>query len=258
MATTTPNYGWTVPTSTDLVKDGATAIETLGDSVDATVKALNPETTLGDIAYRSSTANTNTRLGIGSTGQILTVSGGVPTWASPAAGGTKNFSLLNAGGTTLSGTTTTTISGISNQDVIFVYLSGPSPTTTAYNVSIRVNGLSTNIYDSRGPYISAGTGYSQNNFGVRANSAENRMVIGEWSGSATSRMDGWFRITGAATSGVKIVDYQTGATAGGDSGQDLVWGGGVINTTATISSISIIQDDGVTFDAGTVFVYGSA
>jgi hypothetical protein len=37
MATTTPNYGWVVPTSTDLVKDGATAIETLGDSVDSTV-----------------------------------------------------------------------------------------------------------------------------------------------------------------------------------------------------------------------------
>ena len=37
MATTTPNYGWDVPTSTDYVKDGATAIETLGDSVDSTL-----------------------------------------------------------------------------------------------------------------------------------------------------------------------------------------------------------------------------
>jgi hypothetical protein len=37
MATTTPNYGWSVPTSTDYVKDGASAIETLGDSVDSTL-----------------------------------------------------------------------------------------------------------------------------------------------------------------------------------------------------------------------------
>jgi hypothetical protein len=37
MATTTPNYGWAVPTSTDLVKDGATAIETLGDAIDASM-----------------------------------------------------------------------------------------------------------------------------------------------------------------------------------------------------------------------------
>jgi hypothetical protein len=37
MATTTPNYGWDVPTSTDYVKDGAVAIETLGDDIDATL-----------------------------------------------------------------------------------------------------------------------------------------------------------------------------------------------------------------------------
>lgn len=37
MATTTPNYGWSVPTSSDLVKNGATDIETLGDSVDASL-----------------------------------------------------------------------------------------------------------------------------------------------------------------------------------------------------------------------------
>jgi hypothetical protein len=79
MATTT-NYGWDTPDDTDLVKDGAAAIRTLGNSADTTVKNLNPETTLGDIAYRSATANTNTRLPIGSNGQILAVSGGVPAW----------------------------------------------------------------------------------------------------------------------------------------------------------------------------------
>lgn len=80
MATTT-NYSWTTPDDTDLVKDGASAIRTLGTAIDTTTKALNPSTTLGDIEYRSSTADTNTRLGIGTTGQVLTVSGGVPVWA---------------------------------------------------------------------------------------------------------------------------------------------------------------------------------
>ena len=37
MATTTPNYGWSVPTSSDYVAQGAVAIETLGDSVDSTL-----------------------------------------------------------------------------------------------------------------------------------------------------------------------------------------------------------------------------
>ena len=86
MATTT-NYSWTTPDDTALVKDGAAAIRTLGSSIDTTTKALNPSTTLGDIEYRSSSANTNTRLGIGATGQVLTVSGGVPSWATPSGGG---------------------------------------------------------------------------------------------------------------------------------------------------------------------------
>jgi len=79
MANTT-NYNWETPDDTDLVKDGAAAIRTLGNSIDTTTKALNPETTLGDIAYRSATSNTNTRLPIGTSGQILAVSGGVPAW----------------------------------------------------------------------------------------------------------------------------------------------------------------------------------
>ena len=40
MATTTPNFGWPVPTSTDLVKDGATAIEALGDGIDTSMVDL--------------------------------------------------------------------------------------------------------------------------------------------------------------------------------------------------------------------------
>ena len=105
MATTT-NYGWTTPDDTALVKDGAAAIRTLGSSVDTTTKNLNPSTTLGDIEYRSSTANTNTRLGIGSTGNVLTVAGGVPTWAAPAGGGGKVLQVVQ--GTTSTATTIAT------------------------------------------------------------------------------------------------------------------------------------------------------
>ena len=53
MATTTPNFGWPVPTSTDLVKDGATAIETLGDSIDASLVDLKGGTT-GQVLSKAS------------------------------------------------------------------------------------------------------------------------------------------------------------------------------------------------------------
>jgi hypothetical protein len=56
MATVTPNFNWPVPTSTDLVKDGATAIEALGDSIDASLVDLKGGTT-GQVL--SKTTNTD-------------------------------------------------------------------------------------------------------------------------------------------------------------------------------------------------------
>jgi hypothetical protein len=53
MATVTPNFNWPVPTSTDLVKDGATAIEALGDSIDASFVDLKGGTT-GQVLSKAS------------------------------------------------------------------------------------------------------------------------------------------------------------------------------------------------------------
>lgn len=56
MATVTPNFNWPVPTSTDLVKDGATAIEALGDSIDASLVDLKGGTT-GQVLSKASNAD---------------------------------------------------------------------------------------------------------------------------------------------------------------------------------------------------------
>ena len=83
MANPTTNYGWPMPTSTDLVTDLPADFALFGQPVDTSLKALNPETTLGDISFRSSTSNTNTRLAIGTSSQVLGVVSGVPAWIDP-------------------------------------------------------------------------------------------------------------------------------------------------------------------------------
>jgi hypothetical protein len=130
MANTT-NYNWETPDDTDLVKDGALAIRTFGSSVDTTTKALNPSTTLGDIEYRSATANTNTRLPIGTTGQVLTVASGVPSWAS-AAGGGKVLQVVQA--------TTATDTTIASTTFTDTTLTGTiTPTLSTSKILVLVN-----------------------------------------------------------------------------------------------------------------------
>ncbi|NBV43051.1 hypothetical protein EBR96_09840, partial [bacterium] len=53
---TTSNFGWTTPADTDLVKDGALAIRTLGNGIDTSMAELKGGTT-GQIL--SKTSNTD-------------------------------------------------------------------------------------------------------------------------------------------------------------------------------------------------------
>jgi len=107
MANPTTNYGFVLPTSSDLVTDLPADFDVALQGVDTRLKALQPGTTQGDLAYSSATANTNTRLSIGSTGDVLTVAGGVPTWAAPAGGG-KVLQVVQAEYSTATAITSTT------------------------------------------------------------------------------------------------------------------------------------------------------
>lgn len=82
---------------------------------------VNPMTTAGDLLYENATPAPD-RLPIGTTGQILTVAGGLPTWADPASGGTvTSVSVVSANG--LAGTVAT------------------STTTPAITLSTTVTGI---------------------------------------------------------------------------------------------------------------------
>jgi hypothetical protein len=75
-------------TSTSALTTGTLPIASGGTgqtTATAAFDALNPMTTIGDMIYEG-TGPTATRLPIGSTGQVLTVAGGIPSWAAASSG----------------------------------------------------------------------------------------------------------------------------------------------------------------------------
>lgn len=203
MATTT-NYGWTTPDDTALVKDGASAIRSLGTSIDTTTKALNPSTTLGDIEYRSSTANTNTRLPIGSNGQVLTVSSGLPTWATPTSGGMTSLASGSISGTL-------NLTSISQSYIELVLYITDFTRTTANNLLLRLNNDSgANYFAVKPAQVGANAGQVDTNNAstsvdliandYNANSVDNHAVL---------------RIPNYTASAFKLVEFSSFVTLNG-------------------------------------------
>jgi hypothetical protein len=277
MATTTPNFGWAVPTSTDLVKDGAVAIETLGDSIDASLVDLkggttgqvlkkntntdmdfvwgsagaSPLTTKGDV-YTYSTADA--RLAVGANDTVLTADSSTATglkWAAPAGGG-ANWTLVGTG-TTTSGSTVT-VSGITGADKLFIMLKNISTNTASDYIYFRINTTSANYNWSGSEYLINST-YSANNFGCYTDSGDH-IPLAFLSGSATSRCNGFIMITGGNSSGVKSIQTVAATNAATSNTQIHYNGGGFWNNSATITSVSILCNN--TFDAGSFEVYKSA
>ena len=124
----------------------------------------NTLTTTGDLYYASA-ANTPARLPIGSTNQVLTVAGGVPTWGSATGG----WTTIASG--TLSGTLSlSSITGAYKD--LKLQLFGPQ-LSAAGGVTVTINGASTGYslayYDvTTGTPVLAGFTTSSINIGYAA------------------------------------------------------------------------------------------
>jgi hypothetical protein len=275
MATTTTNFGWDIPQSTDLVKDGATAIAALGQDIDTAMVDLKGGTTGQVLAKASGTdldfswvaqddsnaiqnaivdakgdliaasaADTPARLAVGTNGQVLTADSAESTglkWATATSGGMTLLSTTNLT------TTTTTISSIDQSYVnLYIEISGINWGSSGQQMNLQYNGVTSGYYGA------ANADYTTSV--IRLDNGSNIFVA---AGSAHGT-------TGDSICSVLIPSYAVASRrhtltfqhnyVDSSSTARVVFGTSGNGNTSAVSSFTVISS--VTPTAGTVKIYG--
>jgi predicted secreted protein len=252
MATTT-NYSWTTPDDTDLVKDGAAAIRTLGTAIDSTVftnaGAAVAKATVdakGDLIVGTAD-NTIARLAVGVNDTVLIADSSTATglkWAAPVSSG--GMTLVET--LTLSGASTTSASIAGTYKHLFVVVKNATASTNT-DFYLRMNGDTganyfRNVITTSSPSgLSGSAVLSQNE--IRLND------IGTATGAA-ERVRGNFWV-------VRYTDtdetYVTAQFFGYEGAQKATVINGVYNNSAAITSITLGVLSG-TMSNGNAYIYG--
>lgn len=304
---TTTNFGWTTPADTDLVKDGAAAIRTLGNGVDTSfldlkggtsgqILAKNSNTDLdfvwvanqvgditevqagtgisvasgsgpipvitntvatafdatGDLVYGTG-ADTFTKLSVGTAGQVLTVNSGAtaPEWASPGGG----MTLLNSGGTSLSGASTTVSFTSTGYVNLQIQVKNATFGSNENGFSLRMNGDTGSNYSSM-RYMNYGTSPTVENSNQIT---QTDIIIANRLGSDTTPK---YKVGSAVIDIFRPTDtdycFLTWDSSGTNANVANTWyvkGQGIYDGTAAITSITLLAAGG-SFSTGTIYVYG--
>jgi hypothetical protein len=210
-----------------------------------TTGMTNPMTTTGDSIY-SSSGSTPARLGIGSTGQVLTVAAGLPSWATPAAG-SPSWSLLSS--TSLTTGSSYSITGLSGYNQLLIRVNAVT-TTQPEGFSYTLNNVTTSSYNRTISFFSGGAALSLNSL-----SNSTTLLASNSNSPAATAVSGSFLIDGANGAGLKFVKNSIGANSSAASNNTQF---GVVTFTDSnvISSFQINATFG-TFNGGTITVFGS-
>jgi hypothetical protein len=276
MATTTTNFGWTVPSDTDLVKDGAAAIRTAlggvdtsfvdlkggssgqvltknsGTDLDFTWTNADPLTILdakGDL-ISATAADTPARLAVGTNGQVLTADSTTSTglkWADSSSGG---MTSIASGSLSTAEISITGISG--SYKNLQLVIRGVQFNQDAY-FGFRLNNVSTSSYNfalveenSNNTYTT--TGLETSGLYLTYTTPCNYNSTGQ---AAVFNVFDY-----ANTSGYKLV---TGSFVGRNNADTYNYSSnfdGAFLSTSAVTSLQIRCLGGETFSAGTYELFG--
>ena len=237
-----------VTAGTGLTGGGTSGTVTLTNDMATTI------TTKGDLVVGTG-AGTYARLAAGTNNYTLVADSAETTglkWQAPAGGG-LTWSLLST--TSLSGSTTITVSGISAKQ-LHIVISGAS-TSGNSQIRLRFNSDTAN-HTGAGARFIGGTTYAASLVGnYSAGGGSQGFSLEATTAAAAGTVSGYCFLPNAdATTPPKIYfGVLAGSFVSGSGGQEIYSIGGVYNGTSAITSISLLSDFG-NFDAGNIYLYG--
>lgn len=252
---TTTNYGWNTPADTDLVKDGASAIRTLGTAIDTTVfnnaSVVISKTLLdakGDL-IAASAADTAARLAVGTNGQYLTADSSASTglaWTTPGAAG--GITLINTGGTSFSGSSFSISSIPTTYKQLRVVAVNYSINTGGF-CTIQPNGSSTLCFSKTNVGVNTASVSSTNKDSDSIQFNEAQDIAGNTTANNFLIVDIY-----NADSTTENKQFSTNGNFTFASGRVFIQQVGEIRTTSQITSLTFFTNR--TFNGGKVYVYG--
>lgn len=183
----------------------------------------------------------------GQSGKYLTTNGSELSWGQIATA----FTLINAGGTSLSGAATITVSGLGNYTDLYIFFANASTASSAADITLRLNEDSGANYARAGFWLGWGASNAVTGNGTGSISSSS-FNMGKTNGTSGEAF-GTLQISRASSTGIKpVVGWGSGNATGGE-----LWTAfGHYAGSSAISSVSLISNGG-NFDAGTLYIYGA-